>query len=369
MPIAWIALNSVKGLGPVRIGELLKYFGSPEEIFKAGDQILRKSGLLPESCLETLRDGKLFSFAQEQIQKAHKEDVTVLTLHDSRYPVYLKEIFAPPPVIFVKGDFSVLHRDSIAVVGTRLPTEYGKQVARSLSTEIARKGLVIVSGMAKGIDTIAHKAAMDIGGKTIAVLGCGIDIVYPSSNRGLSEQIVKNGALLSEFPMGTAPEAYNFPRRNRIISGLSAGTVVVEAGLRSGSLITANYALNQNREVFAVPGPITSASSQGTFNLIKHGAVPVHCARDIVENIRFISGTPLTGGANSLTSESTPPIKEILSDWEKSLLDTLSCNPVRIDQIAEKLDTAAGELFDKLLNMELKGLIRQVGGQQYIKIL
>ena len=369
MPIAWIALNSVKGLGPVRIGELLNIFGSPEEIFKAGDHTLKNSGLVPDSCIARLREEKLFSFAQEQLQRAHKENVTVLTLHDSRYPVYLKEIFAPPPVIFVKGDFSVLQRDSIAVVGTRVPTEYGKTVARSLGSDIARKGLVIVSGMAKGIDSIAHKASMAARGKTIAVLGCGIDIIYPSSNTALSEQIVENGALISEFPMGTAPEAYNFPRRNRIISGLSAGTVVVEAGIRSGSLITANYALNQNREVFAVPGPITSSSSQGTFNLIKHGAVPVHSARDILENIRFISGKELTGGEHNSASESTPAMRELLSDSEKTVLDALSCNPVRIDQIAEKLNQTAAELFDRLLNMELKGLIRQIGGQQYIRVV
>ncbi|KMQ51095.1 DNA protecting protein DprA [Chitinispirillum alkaliphilum] len=368
MPLSWIALNSVKGLGPVRIGELLKQFSSPEAVFDTEVSVLRNMNIIPQSCVEEIQNrDNLFACAQAQLNKAREEGVEVLTLKDPRYPIYLKEIFAPPPVLFAKGDISVLNLHAVAVVGTRTPSPYGKGVATALCSDIASRGLVIVSGMAKGVDTLAHRAALHSGAKTVAVLGSGIDIIYPRSNVELSEEIVRDGVLISEFPLGTAPEAFNFPRRNRIISGLAAGTVVVEAGARSGSLITAKYATDQNREVFAVPGPITSPLSEGTFDLLKSGAIPVRNALDIVESIRFISGEKQL---NSFSArEKSFDTRTFLSDPEKLLYETLSFNPVRIDEIAERLNKGAAELFDGLLNLELKGLIRQIGGQQYVRVI
>ncbi len=228
--------------------------------------------------------------------------------------------------------------------------------------------MVIVSGLAHGIDTVAHQTCLDCGGVTVAVLGGGLDNIYPSANRALAERIAESGALISEFDLGSEPEAYHFPRRNRIISGLSAGVLVVEAPARSGSLITANYALQQGRDVFAVPGPIFSTASEGTFNLLKKGAIPVRCGTDIVENMEHLS---LPGFADvkppGVGVAPAMPL-ELLSPEEQQLAAVLTSEPLRLDDIAEKAGRAVSQLFDILLNLELKGVIRQVSGQQYIRI-
>ena len=367
MPISWIALNSAKGLGPVRIGELLKHFGSPDKVFQTPPDLLRKKRLIPEECILALQKKELLEQAEKQFELAKQSGVSVLTLADPLYPVYLKEIFAPPPVIFAKGDLSVLTQNSFAVVGTRTPSGYGKQIASSITADLAKRGLVIVSGLAKGIDTLAHQAALDSGNKTIAVLGCGIDKTYPASNKELSKRICDSGVVITEFPMGTNPEAFNFPRRNRIISGLSAGVLVVEAGKKSGSLITAHYALNQGREVFAVPGPVTSYLSKGTFNLIKQGATPVCCVEDIMDNLSLISAGNLLNNFGKTHTDDTK--QQLLNESEKIILDTLSFSPVRIDEITEKLGKAASELFDALLSLELKGFIQQISGQKYVRVV
>ncbi|MDG5814647.1 DNA-processing protein DprA [Chitinispirillales bacterium ANBcel5] len=366
MPLAWIALNAAKGIGPVRISEMLKHYATPEEVFKVPPETLCSQGLIPKSCIKSLNKDSLFEQAQIQLEKAHKAGVRVVTLNDTLYPDYLKEIFAPPPVLYIKGDVSVLKKHALAIVGTRVPSSYGRQVTTMLTRDIVSGGLVVVSGMARGIDTCAHEAAINAGGKTIAVLGCGVDIIYPSSNKNLSDKICENGVLISEFQMGTHPEAYNFPRRNRIISGLSAGVLVVEAGKKSGSLITAHYALNQGREVFSVPGPITSSVSLGTFNLIKNGATPVCCVNDIIENMTVVSNLSDTG----LKGTREPiPGTEMLSVPEITMLNTLSFSPMRIDQIKEKLDCVDFELFDLLLSLELKGFVQQKSGQSYIRLI
>ncbi len=360
MSVSWIALNSVKGLGPVRIAQLIQQFGTPEKIFEASPDLLLDQGVIPEACIGRLKDDSLFKNAEKQLSKCSKAGVQIITLADDDYPAYLKEIFAPPPVLYVRGDLDALKGHALAVVGTRCPTVYGKQIARSITADLSSR-LVIVSGLAKGIDTAAHESCLEHGGRTIAVLGCGIDRIYPSENQRLAEQIAERGLLISEFPLGTLPESFNFPRRNRIISGLSCGVLVVEAGEKSGSLITAHYALQQGRDIFAVPGPVTSPVSAGTFNLLKEGAVPVRNAQDIFESVVAVSNQSLLKSPPSC--ECSPAA--ILSSDEQEVLNTLSENPVRIDEISEISGRAVSDLFDILLNLELKGFICQVCGQQY----
>jgi DNA processing protein len=233
---------------------------------------------------------------------------------------------------------------------------------------LVEKRVVIVSGLAQGIDTVAHQTCLDACGVTVAVLGGGLDNIYPAANRELADQIVESGALVSEFALGAQPEAYHFPRRNRIISGLSAGVLVVEAPARSGSLITANYALQQGRDVFAVPGPIFSNTSEGTFNLLRSGAIPVRCGADITENMEHLS---LPGFANvkdpAAGAVQAMPL-DLLTEEERQIVGILSSEPLRLDAIAEQVKRAVSQLFDVLLNLELKGVIRQVSGQQYVKV-
>lgn len=361
---SWIALNNISGLGPVRIGQLLKHFGTPEEVFRTPVDLLRKQGFIPESCIRHLKDDSLFSNAQKQLEKCRRSDVKVVTLDDDQYPMYLKEIFAPPPVLYVKGDLSVFSHHAFAVVGTRSPTTYGKQITHRITGDISA-GLVIVSGLAKGIDTVAHESCLANGGKTIAVLGCGIDRIYPKDNESLAEKICGHGALISEFPLGAAPEAFNFPRRNRIISGLSCGVLVVEAGKKSGALITAHYALQQGRDIFAVPGPVTSPMSIGTLNLLKQGATPVGSAHDILENISGLSVKPLL---KPVTETAPSASTEVLSSEEQQILNTLSEKPVRIDELSDQSGLAVCDLFNILLNLELKGFVDQISGQQFKRI-
>lgn len=364
MPLNWIALNSIKGIGPVRIKKLLEKYGSPEAVFRESPSTIAKEGIIPESCISEFNNPALFKEAEEQIKLAQKIDARIITLADKNYPVYLKEIFAPPPVLYVKGNPSSFTNHAVAVVGTRTPTPYGKSVAASITRELVGCNLTIVSGLALGIDSAAHEACLENGGFTIAVLGCGVDRIYPSVNKTLAEKICSSGALVSEFPLGIPPESFNFPRRNRIISGLSAGVIVVEAGLKSGSLITANYALQQGREVFAVPGPITSTYSIGTFNLIKDGATPARSGKEIAESLKVITSPQIV---NFTSCPSPTPPLYLLSQSEIDIFELISSTPVRLDDIAEKSKLSSGELYSILLNLELRGLIYQTGGMQYIR--
>ena len=364
MPLFWIALNSVKGLGPVRIRSLLEACGTPEAVFKEKKSTLAKIPGISDESLTMLRDPRLFEFAENQVTRAKDQRITILTLADPGYPALLKEIFAPPPVLYVKGQSSVFSRRSVAIVGTRRPTPYGRQAAEQLAAGLVERGLAIISGLAAGIDSIAHQVCLDKKGSTAAVLGCGVDQVYPASNKPLAERIEKTGALVSEFPLGTEPESFNFPRRNRIISGLSAGVVVIEAGQRSGALITAHYALQQDRDVFAVPGSIFSEKSIGTFNLIKNGAVPVRTAADIAGSLNCTEQKALELFPTPVTSM---PL-HLLTEAERSVFEVLSDTPQRVDTIAQKTTRSAADLLIVLLNLELKGMIRQLAGQQFVRL-
>jgi DNA processing protein len=366
MPLEWIALNSIAGLGPVRVQRLVERYGSAAEVLRRPVSELTHSGLVPEACAAELSDKNLLARADQQRAQAEKEGASVLTLASPEYPPYLKEIFGPPPVIFVRGDVSVFSRHAVAIVGTRHPTPYGKTVTPALIRELLERGLVIVSGLAMGIDTIAHQACLENKGRTVAVLGCGIDQLYPKTNVPFAEKICAGGgAVVSEFPMGTPPEPFRFPRRNRIISGLSAGVVVVEGGEKSGSLITAHYALQQGRDVFAVPGPVTSSLSTGPFMLIKNGAIPARSGREIAEALSLIEHPNLRAAATAGPVVSAP--LSLLSETERAVFNALSDTPRRIDEVAEACGRPVMELFDLMLNLELKGLARQMSGGRYVR--
>jgi len=280
----------------------------------------------------------------------------VLTWKDEGYPSRLKQIYDLPPVLYVRGSLTPQDEWCLAVVGTRRPTYYGREVAEQIPADLARNGITIVSGLARGIDAIAHRAALDAGGRSISVFGCGLDIVYPRDHLKLAREIMEQGALLSEFPLGTPPRAENFPRRNRIMSGISLGVLVVEAGEGSGALITAGLALEQNREVFAVPGSVLSPQSRGANRLIQEGAKLVLGCYDILEELN------LSMAAQQLE------MKEILpaTDTESLLLNCLSPEPTHIDEVGRKCGLPISLVSSTLAMMELKGAVKQVGGMNYI---
>jgi len=360
----WISLNSINGLGPVRIQRLIEFCGSPKSALETPPKLLAEKKLITSSCVNEWKTGELLDNARKQLDFCKDNKITVLVRTDENYPLYLKEIFAPPPVLYVKGDIKALSNHALGIVGTRNPTPYGVSCTRALTAKLCEK-VVITSGLARGIDTAAHECCLDRGGKTIAVLGCGIDRIYPSENKNLAERICQNGALVSEFPPGTPPDTYNFPRRNRIISGMSCGVLVVEAGAKSGALITANYALQQNRTVFALPGPINSPMSAGTFRLIKDGAVPVSKPDDIFEHISSVSPVSLFASL----PQSADTLQFGLDEEEKEIWETLSDEPVRIDIIAQQCGKQIPQLLGIMLNLELKGAVTQISGQQFRRTL
>lgn len=365
---ALLALNSVNGLGPVRIKALIEHCGSPLSLFEHEGRATLVQAASAFFGGDAIDPPALLDAAHGQLCRAESLGISVLTWNHDAYPPLLREIYAPPPVLFVKGKVDSFAGHACAVVGTRGASQYGRNAAAHIVKKLVEKQVAVVSGLALGIDTVAHQTCLDCGGVTIAVLGCGLDTVYPAANRELSERIAESGALVSEFDLGSLPEAYHFPRRNRIISGLSAGVLVVEAPERSGSLITAGYALQQGRDVFAVPGSIFSNASAGTFNLLRSGAIPVRSGDDILDNMTHLSMPGVAAGAKVPGREAAPSMPlELLSPDEHRVADVLSAEPLRLDAIAEKTGRAVSQLFDILLSLELKGFIRQVAGQQYVR--
>ena len=307
-----LRLSAVPGIGPNKMRALVGHFRSVRKIFRAHVGELSKVAGIDQKITHNIRtfDGK--QFAREQLELLDKIHARLITFWDDDYPKQLKEIYDPPAFLFVKGDFVTNDKYSIGIVGTRVPSNYGKRIAEKLTAELSRKGITIVSGLAYGVDTLAHHHALQNGSRTIAVLGSGVDVIYPNENRALANKIVSNGVLLSEFPLGTGPDRTNFPRRNRIICGLSLGIVVIEAGIKSGALITASMALDQNREIFAVPGNIDSTKSLGTNELIKQGAKVVTSVEDILDELQP-QLAPMLKSPPSLWSPFTPV--EVLSSW------------------------------------------------------
>ena len=301
--------------------------------------------------------------------RAAETGIKVLTIDSVEYPGQLKNIFDCPPVLYMKGDILEEDKYAIGIVGTRMPTHYGKLHAENISAGLAKKGFTIVSGLARGIDSAAHKGALQAGGRSVAVMGSGLDVPYPPENYVLMQSLAESGAVVSEFPPGTGPNRENFPRRNRIISGLSMGVLVVEAGKGSGSLITANYALEQGKEVFSIPGNISSAVSRGTNELIKNGAKVVTGIDDIIEELApvlkgFLS---LPAGSDAAGNErvSLGGLKSSLAPEEKQVVEMLGPEPVHIDDIARQLGMGPAHIMGVLLQLELKGLVRQVAGKKF----
>jgi DNA processing protein len=351
----WVGFNIVRGIGPVRLRALLDWFGDAERAWHAPSGELRRAGLDRRS-LENLLAARAKLDLDRELARIAATGARTLTWESADYPRLLLEIADPPPVLYVKGALTEEDGWAVAVVGTRRATAYGREVTRQLSTALARSGIAIVSGLARGIDAEAHRAALGAGGRTIAVLGCGIDQIYPPEHRKLAEEIIAHGALISDYPVGTRPEGKNFPPRNRIISGLSLGVLVTEAGKRSGALITAGYAGEHGRDVFAVPGNVLMRGSAGTNALIQDGAKVVLKPEDILEELNLTMVIEQAEARQVLPADET----------EAALLSHLSAEPTHVDEIRQQVDLPIAQVTSTLALMELKGMVRQVGGMKYI---
>jgi len=346
----------VPGIGPARLKRLIDYFGDAEKAWRAAPIDLARAGLDRKS-LQSLMGARDKLDLDAEMRRLRDFGATVLTLADEAYPHLLREVSLPPPVLYVKGALLPGDDFAVAVVGTRYAKTYGREVTRYLVGDLARNRISIVSGLALGIDSEAHRAALDAGGRTIAVLGSGLDVIYPSENSTLARAIAGSGALITEYPLGTKPDRGNFPARNRIISGLSLGTLVTQAGETSGALITAYYALEQGREVFAVPGSILDRGCAGTNQLVQRGeAKLVTRAADVLEEL-------------NLTMVSTPAEPRVIipgDETERELLKQLSDEPLHVDEIARAASLPIAQVTGALTLMELKGLVRQAGGMNYV---
>ena len=371
--VEWLALSLTPGLGPTKSRKLVEHFGSVEAVFRASLTELEGSGIQAVSA-QSLATGKSAELAREEMARAAAAGATVLSMDDLLYPPRLKEIYDPPLVLYVRGDAQVLAQPGIAMVGTRHPTPYGSGMAERLGSDLAAQGLVIISGMARGVDTASHRGAIAAKGKTIAVFGTGVDVIYPKENSRLSEQILAlGGALISEFPLGTFAAPQNFPIRNRILSGMSVGVLVVEAAEYSGTRITARLALEQNRDVFAVPGNVTNKNSWGTNTLIKQGAKLVATWEDVWEDlpadVRLALTPPASPESQGSSSASLFP-DEGLPPHEKRILSLLKADEAtHIDELVEKLETelSSSEIFAALFELELNGKVRQMPGKNFVK--
>jgi DNA processing protein len=352
----WIGLSSLPGVGRATFRKLAQHFGSPEKALTAPDRELRAFGGLSEGVIKNIGICSWRTYAEQELMRARNAGVTILTAGDPDYPAVLENTPDPPLFLYVKG--ALEQDDGIAIVGTRKPSHYGLTLTHRIAYQLAETGFTIVSGLARGIDTQAHKGALSAKGRTIAVLACGIDIVYPPENKGLLEQISRNGAVITENPFGTKPESGYFPGRNRIISGLSRGTVIIEATEDSGSLITARYTLEQGRKLFAIPGNIGSPTSKGTNSLIKEGAVLVENAEDVIRG--------LGSGAQVTTHNAAPPLP-LLSPEEETVFCRITGEPKHIDAIMNESGTTAGTVNGFLISLELKGLVKQLPGKYYVR--
>ncbi len=355
----WIALNLVPGLGKTLFYRLIKFFGAAENIFTAKEGDLRKvEGIGVGLAGEILRFDFLKKSEKEK-KLAAASGADIVTFEEPEYPENLKGIYDPSPVLYIHGELLKGDVASIAVVGVRTPSHYGKLVAEKISGGLAKRGITVVSGMARGIDSIAHKGALDNGGRTIAVFGSGLNVVYPPENLKLRNRIREQGAIISEFSMSQKPERGNFPARNRIVSGLSLGTLVVEAGEKSGALITANFALDQGREVFAVPGNVNSPKSKGANRLIKKGAKLVENVEDIIEEIPLYI-------RETFIKEEAPSKKATLTIDEGSILSIIEPGASHIDSIIERSGLSSSKVSALLLSLELNGVVKQMPGKMFV---
>jgi len=375
----WLALRLVPGLGMRSAGKLIAQFRTAQAVFRASRTELEGAGL-SGALAQSIASGCTFEDAVAQQQKMVETGTAAIAITDPHYPPLLREIFDPPVLLFARGEAALLQSTMLGVVGTRRPTPYGIAAAERLSGDLARAGLTIVSGMARGIDTAAHRAALAAGSPTVAVLGCGVDVIYPSENRNLSAEIAAKGLIISEFPMGSVAFPQNFPIRNRIISGMSAGLLVVEGAQYSGSAITARLALDQGREVFAVPGNITSKMSWGPNLLIKQGAKLVQDWNDVVVDLPpEVRRQLIESGKNRLLAQglssqpaTSEPFQASLSSGgiSRRLLDKLKPDAgMHLDVLVESIeDLSASEIIASLFELEMMGLVKQLPGKNFVKV-
>ena len=350
----WIGFDQIRGIGSVRTKMLLDYFGDLSEAWKSNPTSLREAGL-PEKIVSSFVKIRREIDLEKEWDLIQQLGISVVTYDQDNYPRLLQSIEHPPPVLYIKGSFIDEDDCSVAVVGTRKKTSYGKQVTSELSRFLASNGITVISGMARGIDTIAHQSALDANGRTIAVFGSGLDVIYPPENRDLAEKIKAHGALVSEFYPGTQPEGVNFPPRNRIISGLSKAVVVVEADEKSGALITAKFAVEQSRDVFAVPGSIYAPRSRGTNRLISDGALPLLDFNELLLALNLEQSAEFRYVQNVLPK----------NDIELLLLNTIRDEPLHIDDIKSITGLSTDKVSASLVMMELKGFVRKVGNMMY----
>ncbi len=355
----WVAFSLLPKVGPVRLRKIMNYFSSFKHAWGASMSELINAGIEKNIAENILINRKSIN-PDLEMQKLEQEGIKVITIKNERYPKLLKEIYAPPILLYYKGEFSSAKDEfALAIVGTRKFSNYAQQVAPQITHELAQAGLVIVSGLALGIDALAHESCVEAGGRTIAVLGSGLDkqSIYPSYNRHLADKILANGGLLlSEFPIGTQPLKHNFPQRNRIVAGLSLGSLIIEAPEKSGALITARYSLEENREVFAVPGSIYNKNSFGSNNLIKQGAKMVTCAKDVLEAL------DLSLVKNFVETKQISPD----SPEEEKVLEYLSHDPLHVDNLVKQTGLDIKTLNSTLTLMEMKGKIKNLGGMMYV---
>ena len=359
--VALLRLLTVPGIGPARVRNLIGHFRSATAVLHAKTAALCRCEGIDQVLAEAIRRAPAEEMVAPQLTLLHKHRSRLITFWDDDFPAALKTISEAPVALFVKGNLLATDKFSIAIVGTRQPTTYGTMVTERLTTDLVARGITVVSGLARGIDTMAHRAALKVGGRTIAVLGSGLDMIYPSENRRLTEEIVERGALISEYFFGTKPDAPNFPRRNRLIAGLSLGTLVIEAGETSGALITASMALDQGREVFAAPGSIFSAKSIGAHRLIQEGARLVHSADDVLSE--------LAGQLDLFGKTGRPQVQLAnLTEAEQRLYELLSHEPVHIDALARQANLPTAQVLSTLLQLEFKNGVKQLPGKMFVRM-
>jgi DNA processing protein len=370
----WVALTRIEGLGVRGSHKLIEHFGSPQAAYMASLTELESSGV-PARVAQSIFAQACLKDAEKELDKVAKAGCALVAFGSEDYPPLLKQIPDAPLLLYVRGDVKVLSQFAVAMVGARRPTAYGSSVAHRLSQDLAQRQLVVVSGLARGVDSAAHRGALEAKGKTVAVLGSGIDVIYPRENKRLAEEIAQSGAVISEFPLGTGPTPQNFPIRNRIISGLSLGVVVVEAAEYSGSLITARLALEQNREVFAVPGNITSAQSFGPNHLIKQGAKLVDQWMDVLEEfpadvrMQLLPSVDASEG-QPIGAQTATLFEASLAPEQKAVFDALRADQTLfVDDIVNAAQVPQPRVLAALLELEMNGLVRQLPGKNFIRKL
>lgn len=377
--LAWLALILTPAMGATRSWRVMRQLGDPKQIFTASLTELEGLGM-PAGAAQFFFEGKARTAAEEEWNRTYDNGGSILTPSDEEYPERLREIYDPPAVLWIRGDVRLLSWPGIAVVGTRHPSTYGAGMAEMLSRDLAARGLTILSGMARGVDTAAHKGALEARGKTVAVWGTGIDVIYPKENKRLAEQIAESGgAIVSEYPLGTFPAPQNFPVRNRILSGLSIGVLVIEAAEHSGTRITARLAMEQNRDVYAVPGNVTNKNAWGPNTLIKQGAKLTATWEDVWEDLpsqirlQLEDGMAVAAGDESKRAETASLFSETkLSEQERMILERLRQDEAtQLDELMEQLEGELGsaEIFTGLFELELAGRVRQLPGKNYVRAM